>query len=64
MEVLASILRDKLPAFEELRLGIPSPVQWIIDRCLAKRAADRYACGTWRGISRCLATDWRDRNWT
>src|SRR5262245_694468 len=53
MEVLASILRDKPPAFEELRLGIPSPVQWIIDRCLAKRAADRYA--STRDLARDLA---------
>jgi predicted ATPase len=53
MEVLASILRDKPPALEELRLGIPSPVQWIIDRCLAKRSADRYA--STRDLARDLA---------
>jgi predicted ATPase len=53
MEVLASILRDKPPAPEELRLAIPSPVQWIIDRCLAKRSADRYA--STRDLARDLA---------
>jgi predicted ATPase len=53
MEVLASILRDKPPALEELRLAIPSPVQWIIDRCLAKRSADRYA--STRDLARDLA---------
>ncbi|HME98499.1 MAG TPA: protein kinase [Terriglobia bacterium] len=53
IEVLASILRDKPPAFEELRLGIPSPVEWIIDRCLAKRAGDRYA--STRDLARDLA---------
>src|SRR5262245_35291168 len=53
MEVLASILRDKPPVLEELRLGIPSPVQWIVDRCLAKQPADRYA--STRDLARDLA---------
>jgi predicted ATPase len=42
-EALASILRDKPPMLAELKPGIPAPVQWILDRCLAKQAADRYA---------------------
>src|SRR5262245_39602987 len=53
VEVLASILRDKPPALEELKLGIPSPLQWIVDRCLAKRPADRYA--STRDLARDLA---------
>src|SRR5262245_62133133 len=53
MEVLASILRDKPAALEELKLGIPSPLQWIVDRCLAKRPADRYAAT--RDLARDLA---------
>ena len=43
VEMLASILRDKPLTFAELKPGIPPPVQWIVDRCLAKQAADRYS---------------------
>jgi predicted ATPase len=43
VEMLASILRDKPLTLAELKPGIPPPVQWIIDRCLAKHAADRYS---------------------
>jgi predicted ATPase len=43
VEMLASILRDKPLTFAELKPGIPPPVQWIVDRCLAKQAVDRYS---------------------
>jgi len=52
-ETLASILRDKPPALGDLKLVVPSPVQWILDRCLAKQANDRYA--STRDLARDLA---------
>src|SRR5207249_3697164 len=42
-ETLAAILRDKPPALAELDPIIPSPIQWIVDRCLSKQPKDRYA---------------------
>jgi predicted ATPase len=42
-EIFAAILRDKPSALEEVKRGVPPPVQWIIDRCLAKQPKDRYA---------------------
>ena len=43
VEILAAILRDRPPAAGEINPDVPSPVQWIIDRCLSKRPKDRYA---------------------
>ena len=42
-ELVASILRDAPPALGELNPSVPPPVQWIVDRCLAKQPEDRYA---------------------
>src|SRR2546422_1975304 len=41
VEILAAILRDRPPAAGEINPDVPSPVQWIIDRCLSKRPKDR-----------------------
>ena len=52
-EMLASILRDAPPAIGELNPSIPHPVQWVVDRCLAKQPKDRYASA--RDLARDLA---------
>ena len=38
---LAAILRDPPPSLDTMTL--PLPLQWLIERCLAKNAGDRYA---------------------
>ena len=40
-ETIASILRDPPPALDSAAL--PPPLQWLIERCLAKDAGARYA---------------------
>jgi predicted ATPase len=42
-ETLAAVLRDRPPAIESLNPKVPPALQWLIDRCLAKRPEDRYA---------------------
>ncbi len=42
-ETLAAILRDKPPTVSELNPSVPPPLQWLVDRCLAKDPNDRYA---------------------
>ena len=42
-ETLAAILRDRPPAIEALNPKVPPPLQWLVDRCLAKQPEDRYA---------------------
>jgi predicted ATPase/serine/threonine protein kinase len=42
-ETLAAVLRDGPPAIESLNPKIPPPLQWLVDRCLAKQPDDRYA---------------------
>jgi len=41
-ETVAAILRDLPPPLGELNPGIPPPVQWIVERLLAKHPKDRY----------------------
>jgi len=53
-ETLAAILRDKPPVLGQLNPDIPSPVQWIMDRCLAKQSCDRYT--STRDLAKDLAT--------
>ena len=53
VEILASILRDRPPALGEMNPDIPSPVQWIVERCLAKQPKERYA--STRDLARDLA---------
>ena len=42
-DTLASILRDKPPSLAQINPSVPLPLQWILDRCLAKDPNDRYA---------------------
>ena len=42
-ETLAAVLRDRPPAIEALNPKVPPPLQWLIDRCLAKQPDNRYA---------------------
>jgi eukaryotic-like serine/threonine-protein kinase len=43
MEISSAILRDTPKAVTELRAEVPSGVQRIIERCLAKEPTERYA---------------------
>ena len=54
VETLSAIIRDEPPSLRELNPAIPVPVQWIVDRCLAKNPSDRY--GSTRDLARDLAT--------
>src|ERR1051326_2029395 len=42
-ETLAAILRDEPESMSRLNPLVPPPLQWMVKRCLAKKAADRYA---------------------
>src|SRR5437867_10681165 len=45
-ETLTAILREE-PQFAEAAIGTaPPPLRWVIERCLAKDPADRYAATT------------------
>jgi Tol biopolymer transport system component len=54
VETLSAIIRDEPPPLRELNPAIPLPVQWVVDRCLAKNPSDRY--GSTRDLARDLAT--------
>jgi Tol biopolymer transport system component len=54
VETLSAIIRDEPPSLRELNPAIPVPVQWVVDRCLAKIPSDRY--GSTRDLARDLAT--------
>jgi Tol biopolymer transport system component len=51
VETLAAIIRDEPPPLESVGKAAPLPLQWILDRCLAKDRDDRY------GSTRDLALD-------
>jgi eukaryotic-like serine/threonine-protein kinase len=53
VETLSAIIRDEPPSLRELNPAIPLPVQWVVDRCLAKNPSDRY--GSTRDLARDLA---------
>src|SRR5512141_3207240 len=42
-ETLSAILRDDPPPLEDANPAIPSPVRWVVERCLAKSPRARYA---------------------
>jgi predicted ATPase len=42
VEELAAICRDDPPALADLRADVPLPMQWLLNRCLAKDPAERY----------------------
>ena len=54
VETLSAIIRDEPPSLREINPAIPLPLQWIVDRCLAKNPSDRY--GSTRDLARDLAT--------
>ena len=43
VDTLAAILHDEPEAPESAGAAIPAPLRWILDRCLAKDPAERYA---------------------
>jgi hypothetical protein len=42
-ETISAVLRDEPRPIAELRPGVPAPLRWIVERCLAKEPRDRYA---------------------
>jgi eukaryotic-like serine/threonine-protein kinase len=58
VETLSSIVRDDVAPIRDLEPSTPTPVAWIIERCLQKDPNDRYA--STRDLARDLATA-RDR---
>ena len=58
VETLSAIVRDEVTPIRELQPSTPTPVAWIIERCLQKDPNDRYA--STRDLARDLATA-RDR---
>jgi eukaryotic-like serine/threonine-protein kinase len=57
-ETLGAIVSDEPPTQELSERGVPAPYRWIVERCLAKKPAERYASTT--DLYRDLAT-LRDR---
>jgi Tol biopolymer transport system component len=53
VETLSAIVRDEVPSVQSLEPATPLPVAWLIDRCLQKTPADRYA--STRDLARDLA---------
>ena len=43
VETLSAIIREQPPAIQTLNPGVTLPIQQIVERCLAKNPADRYA---------------------
>ena len=43
VETLAAILREEPKPIAQLNPGVPAPLSWIVERCLAKAPAGRYA---------------------
>ena len=43
VETLSAIIREQPPGIQTARAGVTSPIQQIIERCLAKDPGDRYA---------------------
>ena len=53
-ETLSAIIRDEPRAITEVNPALPPPVRWIVERCLAKNAEERYALT--RDLARDLAS--------
>ncbi len=53
VDTLSAVLRDDPPPIAQANATIPTPVRWIVERALEKRAADRYA--STRDLARDLA---------
>jgi serine/threonine protein kinase len=55
-ETLSAVIRDEPISLAQLNGAVPPPVRWIVDRCLAKDPAQRYAVT--REVARDLASVW------
>jgi serine/threonine protein kinase len=53
-ETLRAIIREEPSPVAELNPGVPAPVRWIVERCLAKDPRERYALT--RDLARDLAS--------
>ncbi len=53
-ETLSAIIREDPPRLADVNPTIPSPVRWIVERCLAKAPDERYALT--RDLARDLAS--------
>src|SRR5262245_50968329 len=53
-ETTSAVLRDEPTPIAELRPGVPAPLRWLVERCLAKEVRDRYA--STRDLARDLKT--------
>jgi eukaryotic-like serine/threonine-protein kinase len=42
IDTLSAVLNDEPEPIARVRPGVPAPVRWVIERCLAKTPADRY----------------------
>ncbi len=42
VETLAAILREEPPPIAQSNAEVPTPLRWIVERCLAKTADERY----------------------
>ena len=40
---MAAVAREEPPPLANVRPPVPAPVRWVVDRCLAKEPAQRYA---------------------
>ena len=56
-ETLTAIIREEPDSVAQLNPRVPSPVRWLVDRCLSKDPEDRF--GTTKDLARDLA-DVRD----
>ena len=54
VETLSAILRDEPAPIEQINPNVPAPIRWIVERCLAKAAGDRYV--STRDLARDLQT--------
>ena len=53
-ETLSAVIREEPPPVAQLNPAVPPPVRWIVERCLAKAAGERYALT--RDLARDLAS--------
>jgi hypothetical protein len=42
IDTLSAVLHDDPEPIAQLRPGVPPPLRWVVERCLAKAATDRY----------------------
>src|SRR5262245_25626582 len=53
-ETMTAIIREEPDSVAQLNPKVPAPVRWILERCLAKDAEDRF--GTTKDLARDLAS--------